>query len=117
ILLLLDLLLAAVRVSMLNTRLPYLISLRPQSPNRVERTMALLEKPRLRTSLRLGLTMLHFMLLGVGIWIFSLLVGDGPSFAAGLGLLMVAALLLLALEFALEGAILPRAERWALRFS
>lgn len=117
ILLLADLLLAVIRASMLNTRLPFLISLRGQSQSGVERTMVLLEKPRLRTSLRLGLTMLHFMLLGVGIWLYVLLVGGAPSLAATLGLLMVASLALLALEFALEGVILPRAERWALRLS
>lgn len=117
ILVFIDLLLAAVRSSMLNARLPFLLTLRAQYPRAVDRTVNLLEKPRLRTSLRLGLVAVHFMLLGVSIWLAVTLFGGAPSFWGALGLLALAALLLLIIEFALEGFILPKAEVWAARFS
>ncbi len=114
---LIDLLLAAVRVSILNARLPFLLTLREQYPGPVERTMALLERPRLRTSLRLGVVVTHFILEGTAIWLFILFIGRAPVLAAALGLLAAAGLLLLIIEFILEGLILPRAELWAVRFS
>lgn len=113
----LDMLLAAVRASILNVRLPFLLTLRPQYERGVDRAVKLLEKPRLRSSLRLAVVMVHFMLLGVAIWLFLLLFGVTPSFGLALGLLALAGLFLLALEFVLEGFILPRAEIWSARFS
>jgi putative hemolysin len=117
ILFILDLILAAVRVSVLNLRLPFLITLRDQYPDGVDRILKLLEKPRLRTSLRLALVVVHFLILGVAIWLFVQLVGSIPSLGAAFALLATGAVLILAIEFALEGAILPRAEQWAVRFS
>lgn len=117
ILTLLDLLLAAVRVSVLNARMPYLLTLREQHPNGVDRMMLMLEKPRLRTSLRLSLLVVHFMLLGAVIWLYLLLVGRAPSLLGALLLLALVAVVLLAVEFALEGFILPKAETWAVRLS
>ncbi len=117
ILVILDLVLAAVRISVLNARLPYLLTLRERHPNGVDRMVLLLGKPRLRTSLRLSLSVVHFMLLGSIIWLYVLLVEAPPSFGGALLLLALAAIILLALEFALEGFILPKAEIWAVRFS
>jgi len=113
----LDMLLAAVRASILNVRLPFLLTMRPQYERGVDRTMALLDKPRLRTSLRLGVVMVHFMLLGVAIWLFLLIFGASPTFGVALGLFALAGLVLLVLEFILEGFILPHAELWSVRFS
>ena len=117
ILFLLDLLLAAVRVSVLNTRLPFLLTLRDHAPGLVERTISLLNKPRLRTSLRLGLVAVHFMFLGTAVWQSVLLAGGPQGFGTALLLLALAALVVLAVEFALEGIILPKAETWAVRLS
>lgn len=117
ILTMLDLLLAAVRVSVLNVRLPYLLTLRERFPNGVDRMVLLLEKTRLRTSLRLSLVVVHFMLLGSLVWLYMLLVGYPPAFGVALLLLALVGLVLLAIEFALEGFILPKAEVWAVRFS
>ncbi len=117
ILVVLDLLLAAVRISVLNARLPYLLTLRERNPNGVDRMVLLLGKPRLRTSLRLSLSMVHFMLLGSVIWLYILLVENLPAFGGAMLLLALAAIILLALEFMLEGFILPKAEIWAVRFS
>ena len=51
----LDLLFSTVRAGLLNARLPLLMNLAEEQPEPVEHTMTLLEKPRLRTSLRLKL--------------------------------------------------------------
>lgn len=112
----LDMLLAAVRASILNVRLPFLLTLRPQHERGVDRAVKLLEKPRLRSSLRLAVVMVHFMLLGIAAWLF-LLAFTPPSFGLALLLLALAGLALLVLEFILEGFILPKAEIWSVRFS
>ena len=56
-LLLLDLLLAATRVSLLNTRPLRLISLQVEKKTAVEKTIALIENPRLRPTLRFSQTL------------------------------------------------------------
>jgi CBS domain containing-hemolysin-like protein len=117
ILLLLDLLLAAVRAGLLNARVPLLVTRRESNPHGVEQTITLLEKPRLRTSLRLGVVVTHFMLLGVVIWLFLPILNQSLSLGGSLLLLALAGVLLLALELVLEGIILPNAEAWALRFA
>lgn len=117
ILIFIDLLFAAVRSSILNARMPYLIPLRERYPREVDRTMNLVQKPRLRTAMRLGLIEIHFLLVGTGAWLFTLLVGRAPGFGGALALLAIGALLVLVLEFLLEGMILPQAELWAVRFS
>jgi putative hemolysin len=116
-LVLVDLLLSAVRFSVLNIRLPYLISLRDQHPKAVDQMIAMVEKPRLRTSLRISEMVVYFMLFGVSAWLYFLLAGGAPAIGAALLLLALAALVLLAFELLLEGAILPNAELWAIRFS
>jgi putative hemolysin len=57
------------------------------------------------------------LILGVAIWIFILYFGQAPQLLGALGLLALAGLVLLMLEYALEGLVLPRAETWAVRFS
>jgi putative hemolysin len=118
-LLILDLLFSTVRASLLNARLPLLMNLAEDQPGPVERTMSLLEKPRLRTSLRLGVALTHFLIAGLAGWIAKALL---PAYWAGtpwMALLaaLLAALVLLAVEHLIEGLILPRAERWALRMT
>lgn len=117
VLIFLDLLLAAVRSSLLNVRLPLFVSMHDDHPRAVDRTMALLEKPRLRTSLRLAMMIIQFLLLGTVSWLLISLTHGVPTFGITLLLLAVSAVVLMAVEFALEGAILPRAEHWAVRFS
>ncbi len=108
---------SAVRSSVLNARLPYLISMRESHPLAVDRMIKLVEKPRLRTGLRLGVMAVHFMLLGVTAWLFITLTGKAPPFGLALVLLALAALVLLVAELLIEGAVLPQAELWAMRFS
>ncbi len=64
VLLVLDLMLAAVRSSLVNARLPYLLNLHDQHPDLVERAVAILERPRLRTSLHAAMVLAHLALAG-----------------------------------------------------
>ncbi len=61
----LDLLTSAVKVSLSFARPPYLMSLREGRESLVDRTMNVIEQPRLRTSLRLAMVFFHFLLAGI----------------------------------------------------
>ncbi len=116
VLVLFDLLFVAVRGSLLNARLPALMDLGNEFPDGVEFAMDLLDKPRLRTSLRLGAVLVHFILGGLTSWLIAMQFA-GLRVGWKIGLIAGAALLLLVAEHLLEGALLPKAERWALRFA
>jgi CBS domain containing-hemolysin-like protein len=112
----LDLLVAAVRAAIVHARLPYLMVLREQHPESVDRAIQVLDQPRLRVSLRLAVVLVHFILAGLA-WVLALELFPLAS-SAGLvvGLLFLAALVVLVLEFAIDGAILHQPEAWTLRF-
>ena len=116
LLLLIDLIFVALRGSLLNARLPALMDLGDDFPEQVQAAMELLDKPRLRTSLRLGVVLVHFLLGGLAAWLSALLFPTWSA-AAHLGLVAGAALVLLFFEHLVEGALLPHAERWALRLT
>lgn len=115
-LIVIDLLFSALRGSVLNARLPALMELGEEFPEQVEATMELLEKPRLRTSLRLGVVITHFLLGGSAAWLTFLYV-DRPGFGLELLVVTAIALLLVVFEHLLEGLLLPRAEHWAIQFT
>ncbi len=117
ILLALDLLFAALRASLVQARLPHLVDLREKNPRAVDRTLNLLERPTLRATLRLELVIVHFMLALVAWQVLISLVKWPFSLALLLGAMLLASLLVMALEFALEGLVLKNIEGWALRLS
>ncbi|WP_062193567.1 transporter associated domain-containing protein [Anaerolinea thermolimosa] len=116
LLIFLDLFFAAVRGSVLNTRLPALMDMGDQYAGQVQATLALLEKPRLRTSLRMGVVTVHFALGSMAAW-FILHWLQPPNFTLGILSAFLGALVLLTLEHLLEGLLLPHAELWALRLT
>jgi putative hemolysin len=117
VLLIIDLLLASLRVSMLNVRMPQLIALRDRSPRAVERAIALLGRPRFRISFGLVAVIIHYLLFAVAVWLYLSYTKGAPALWGALALAALAGFLLLVIEYALEGLILPRAEAWAARFS
>ncbi len=108
------LLLAVVRAALVYARLPHLISLREQQPAAVDLAIRVLDQPRLRISLRLAMVLIHFMLAGL-FWMLLTEWALVSSLSIGLGLLALAALVVIAVEYLLEGLILLRPEFWALR--
>lgn len=116
VILLLDLLFSIVRSSLLNSRPMQLIGMREVDPKRVELALSVLEKKQLRVSLRISMILMHFIISAFIFFIFSSL---QPQMAIWVGFLIVilSALLLLLIEFALEGLVLHAPEKWAIRFA
>jgi putative hemolysin len=112
----LDLVIAATRVSLLNARPLRLLSIRDKNPNLVDKALALIEHPRLRAAVRLSQTLVRFSLAGLSL----LLLGDWfitNRFVhlIQIGGLLLVALLMLVCEFAVEANALRRAEEWTLK--
>ena len=105
--LLLDVLIVVVNTSFKHTRLPYLLNLREGREGVIDSTIQVIEEPRLRTGLRLVVTLVHFVL--VGLWVYILMtLQPGLSIWLLLAYLLVGMILLSVLEYSLEA--------WALRY-
>lgn len=114
--LILDLLVAAARVSLLNLRPLRLLSLREQHPQDVERTQALTEDVRLRPTIRFSQTLIRVLLAGIVLLIVGQAAAESRFVLVLLLLIIVlVALVLMVLEFTVEGYILREPERWGMR--
>ncbi|MDK1028734.1 MAG: transporter associated domain-containing protein [Anaerolineae bacterium] len=116
LILILNLLIAATRASLLNLRPLRLVALRDQYPEAVNRTLALIDDPRLRPSLRFGQTALRISLAAI---ILDMVVQAQGQVQSTLPILPVVilflALSLMAIEFVVEGHILREPEHWGIR--
>jgi CBS domain containing-hemolysin-like protein len=112
----LDLSIAATRVSLLNLRPLRLLSLRDEAPDDTDRTLALIEDARLRPTLRFSQTATRILLAGAILSMAGQAVGES-RFALVLLVLIIllVALALMAVEFTVEGNILNEPERWGMR--
>ncbi len=112
----LDFLFSIVRSSLLNSRPMQLIGMREINPDGVEMALSVLEKKRLRVSLRISMILMHFLL---SAFMFLLVVTWIPQIAIWVVFLILVfgALLLLLIEFALEGMVLQSPEKWAIRIA
>lgn len=121
LLIVLDILFAVIRASLVNARFTHLLSLRESKPHSVDMALKLLERPNLRVTLRTVVMILH-MLLGalVAYQVFHLYAGRLQAVAlfwVTLGFTLLAALLLSLLEYSFERFVLKDAESWAMRFA
>ncbi|MDD2521964.1 MAG: hemolysin family protein [Anaerolineaceae bacterium] len=107
---------SAAKSAFTHVRLPWLLSLRIESPNKVDKTIALIEKQGLRTALRLGLIIAHYMLAGATV---LLLVGVAKLVNIWFILLILLLVLVIvtAFEFMLERKILKSSEKAALTWT
>ena len=112
----LDLLISTAKSAFSHVRLPYLISLREKEPGKVDRTIALIEKVGLRTSLRLGLALAHFLVAGVAA-VIVIQILKIPSFWALLGIIIGIMLFVSVFEYLLERRILDAPEKSAIGFT
>ena len=113
---LLDLLIAATRVSLLNLRSLRLMSLREQAPDKVDRTMALLEDARLRPTLRFSQTATRVLLAGIILSMLGQAVGESRfALVILVGIILLIALSMMVIEFIVEGNILREPESWGMR--
>ncbi len=108
------LLTSAVKASLSYTRLPYLLSLRESHEAAVDRTVTLIEKPRLRTSLRIALVFFHFTLAGLIPVIMGMYMAEIKVWSVLLFALLTMILTTL-LEFAIESGVLKAVEENAIR--
>lgn len=110
----LDLLAAAVKASLSYARLPYLLSLREGREAQVDRTLSIIEKPRLRSSLRLAMAFFHFLLAGLVPMLLHVY-GVTPKFWVIFIYITLEMILISLLEFLIEGMILKQTEENAMR--
>jgi len=112
----LDLLIAATRVSLLNLRPLRLLSMREQLTEKVDRTLALIEDPRLRPSLRFSQTAARILLAGIILAMAGQAAGESRfALVILIGIILLIAVSLMAVEFTVEGNILLEPERWGVR--
>lgn len=118
ILLFVDLVFAAMRASLVLARPSSLIPLRERYPQAVDSTLDFIERPHLPVMLRLSLTLTHLLLAAALFFLLSAYLTahllDPLAVLAGAALF---ALVVLFLEFGLEGLLLRSVELWALRLT
>ena len=110
---LLDMFFAIIRAALLNVRVPQLMDLGTDESRRVEKTIQLLEKPRLRAMFRLLIGLMHMLVVALLASQISLS-KISPTAAGWIGIFALALLVLLAFEFLFERLPLYNPEKWAL---
>jgi len=111
-------LLAGTRVSLLNARPLRLISLQVEKKAAVEKTIALIENPHLRPTLRFSQTLARILLASIPLyWIWQTWAESQSAAIILLGLGVLLSLVLMSIEFTIEGSVLQDPERWSTRFS
>jgi putative hemolysin len=112
----LDLMIAATRVSLLNLRPLRLLALREGSPEAVDRILVLIEDTRLRPTLRFSQTATRILLAGIVLSMAGqAAVASRFELAILVAIIFLVALMLMTVEFTVEGNILREPERWSLR--
>ncbi len=112
----LDLIFSIVRSSLLNSRPMQLIGMREIDPKGVELALSVLDKKRLRVSLRISMILMHFIISAFIYFIFISLFSQMAIWLV-FAMVILAAFLLLLVEFALEGLVLHAPEKWAIRLA
>lgn len=113
---LLDLLFSAVRGSVINARLPSLMEMGEERPEKVRDSIAVLQKPRLRTTVRVMLFWTHLFIIFLGLMLMQNLFPQARMGLWLLGLVLIG-LIVLFLEHLVEGGVLEHAEEWTIRFT
>lgn len=112
-----DLLFAAIKAALTHARLPYLLSLREKQEERVDRTIKVIEKPRLRTTMRLAMLMSHFISVGLLILIIQYYLPEMNNLWLYVIFLLLGIVIIGVIEFTVEGIILKDPENAALQLA
>lgn len=107
---------SAAKSSFTHVRLPWLLSLHNENQGKVEKTIALIEKQGLRTALRLGLVVAHYMLAGVSVLLLYR-VAKIESVWLILLILLLVMVIVTAFEFLIERKVLASREKAALTWT
>lgn len=117
VVLIINLIASATKSAFTHVRLPWLLSLGTENQAKVDKTIALVEKQGLRTALRLGLVVSHFLLAGLTVLFLDRAIeAIEPAWQIILILLGVM-VLVTALEFIIERRILIKPEKAALSWT
>jgi len=117
VLLMLDLLVISLRTGLVNARLPQMIEMRAQQPEKkLEPTLAIIEKISLRVALRIALESLRLLMAVVVFFLFSFFVSQ-PSLGLSLGVIFLVGVGILTIEFAVEGMVRKHPEAWLIRLT
>jgi len=118
VLLFVDLVLTAIRASLLNVRFPRLVSLSEAGMNRVEKTMELVTKrARTRSTLKLGQAIIRFLIAGLAMLNFILPAINTETQGPFLGYMVLIGFLIWITEFIVERLILQDPESWSVRLT
>ncbi len=112
-----DLLFAAIKAALTHARLPYLLNLREKQEERVDRTIKVIERPRLRTALRLAMLMSHFICVGLLILIIQYYLPEMNALWLYVIFLLLGIIIIGVIEFTVEGIILKSPENAALQLA
>jgi CBS domain containing-hemolysin-like protein len=112
---LLDLLFTASRASFTYVRLSQLENYSETNPSSVEKILELVKRGHLPATLRLSVVLAHFLMAGVASWLAFSYLQLVPVPWWGLLALFLFGVVMLSLEFALEGLVLKSVELWAMR--
>lgn len=107
---------SAAKSSFTHVRLPWLLSLRIEKQAKVDKTIALIEKQGLRTALRLGLVVAHYLLAGVSVLLLDR-VAKISDIWLNLLILLLVFVIVTAFEFLIERKILAASEKAALTWT
>ncbi len=110
---LIDLFLSLLRAALFNARLPQLIDQGTADKERLEKTIRILEKSRLRATMRVLTALTHVLVLACAWQLFSLIHLE-IRFGGLIGIFAGILLILIALEFLVERFPLKDPEGWAL---
>jgi putative hemolysin len=114
--LIINLIASATKSAFTHVRLPWLLSLGMENQAKVDKTIGLVEKQGLRTALRLGLVVSHFLLAGLTVLFLDRATNIEPAWQIVL-ILIAVMILVTALEFILERRILIKPENAALSWT
>ena len=118
ILVLLDLSIGATRVSMLNARPLRLKSEDDDQSGLVQRTVKLIENPRLRANLRLSQTLARFLMAFLVVQLVMFWMGSAQSvLVVNIIALVLLSMLMLIIEFRIEHQVFQDPDKWAIRLS
>jgi CBS domain containing-hemolysin-like protein len=112
-----DILIASARAALANVRPANLMAYSEKRTSAVDRTLALLQKPRLGVAMRTGVVIIHFLLALAAVLSVQTWFPEASLSTRSILLLVVFFLLVITLEAALEGRILRDPERWALNLA
>ena len=112
-----DLVFTAIKAALTNARLPFLLNLREEHGERVDRTIKVIDRPRLRISLRLALLLSHFVSAGLLILIIQYYLPEMNALWLYVLFLLLGIIIIGAIEFTVEGIILKGPENAALQLA